>query len=159
MSLRSLLLGAALAAVAAPAFAAGETFETRLGPAAFDSSERAQVGGDGRVTAALSGGTARITGHFEALPGAATRARLLRGPGPGVPGAPIADLTVTPAQSGTVSGAVQLTPEQAAGFRQGQFYIQIDTAKATEGAAWGWLMPAHPFPGQDAPERSNPFAQ
>jgi len=59
---------------------------------------------------------------------------------PGVRGSSFADLTVSKGTSGTVSGSLDLTPEQVQSLRKGQFYIQIHSEKAPEGNLWGWLL-------------------
>lgn len=135
----------------APA-AAAEKFDTRLGSVAFESGGRGAVTGDGRVEAVLDGRNVAISGSFEGLSAPATKARLFSGPAVGVPGRPVFDLAVTPATSGSVSGAIKLNAAQAKAFAAHAFYVQIDTAKAPDGAVWGWLMHSRAFPGQDVPE-------
>jgi hypothetical protein len=58
-----------------------------------------------------------------------------------------------------LSGAVKLDAAQAAALRGERFYIQIDTAQAPDGALWGWLMPSHPVPQPDVPEKGPWFLQ
>jgi hypothetical protein len=60
---------------------------------------------------------------------------------PGVRGPRIADLTVSPATSGTLSGVVQLNTAQQAALRKGGLYVEIDSDKAPEGDLWGWIIP------------------
>jgi hypothetical protein len=60
-------------------------------------------------------------------------------------------LTVTQATSGTVSGSATLTPKQAAALRAGHFYVQVNSQKAPDGNLTGWLLPPHPFAGEDVP--------
>src|SRR4030095_9366081 len=79
----------------------------------------------------------------EALAGPATVARLPRGSAKGARGTPIADLTITKAASGTLSGSVDLTQEQVDSLRQGKLYLQIHSAKgvAPDGSnLWGWFL-------------------
>jgi hypothetical protein len=58
----------------------------------------------------------------------------------GVRGSSIADLTVSKATNGTVTGTVDLTPEQIQSLKKGQLYIQISSEKAPDGNLWGWLV-------------------
>ena len=60
-----------------------------------------------------------LKGSFSGLLGVPTSAHLLMGSLPGVRGPLIADLTVSPATSGTLSGTVQLNPQQLAALRKG----------------------------------------
>jgi hypothetical protein len=60
---------------------------------------------------------------------------------PGVRGPFIADLTVSPDTSGTLSGTVELNSNQVAALHKGDLYVEIDSAKAPEGDLWGWIMP------------------
>jgi hypothetical protein len=50
------------------------------------------------------------------------------------------DLTVTKATKGTMSGTVDLTPEQVNLLKNGRLYIQIHNTNTPEGALWGWLL-------------------
>jgi hypothetical protein len=59
---------------------------------------------------------------------------------PGVRGPWLADLTVSPATSGTLSGSLQLNPQQLSALRNGGLYVEIDSDKAPEGDLWGWIM-------------------
>ena len=68
-------------------------------------------------------------------------ARLHQGSVTGVRGPAFADVTVTAATSGTVSGEVTLTPAQVVGVRQGHVYLQIHSDSAPDGNLWGWLLP------------------
>jgi hypothetical protein len=63
------------------------------------------------------------------------------GPLPGVRGPEVADLTVSPATSGTVTATIQLDTRQLAALRKGGLYVEIDSDKAPEGDLWGWLIP------------------
>jgi hypothetical protein len=42
--------------------------------------------------------------------------------------------------SGTLSGSIDLTPEQLQSLRKGQLYLQISSEKAPDGNLWGWLL-------------------
>ena len=44
------------------------------------------------------------------------------------------------AGAGTVSGSVELTPEQLEALRSGRVYIQLHSEAAPDGNLWGWLL-------------------
>jgi hypothetical protein len=50
-------------------------------------------------------------------------------------------VTKTDASSGTLNGAFDLTPLQAADLEKGRLYVQVHSEKAPEGNLWGWLLP------------------
>lgn len=139
------------------AIAAEQKFETRLTPAPFDGAMRANVQGDGRISASLEGRTLSLTGTFAALPSAATTAKLYSGTGIGVPGDAILDLQLSGQMEGTLSGKFTLNAKQLAALKLGHVYVQINSQKAPEGNLQGWLLPAHPFPGPDVPEKGHGF--
>jgi hypothetical protein len=136
---------AALVTSAIPLTAQGsEKFTARLAwvPTA-GAADRVNVTGKGSATGTLSGRKLTITGSFEGLAGAATIARLHQGVAKGARGAAITDLTVSKAASGTLSGAVDLTPAQLDALRQGKLYIQLHSEKgsAPDGSnLWGWFL-------------------
>jgi hypothetical protein len=127
--------------------AAAETYQANLGPMPLDAATNKNMLGRGEATATLDGKTLTLTGHFAGLPSQATKAHLFIGLAIGVPGGEGFDLTVSQADSGTLSGAIPLNAKQAAAFRTGKLYVQIDSQKAPTGNLWGWLLPQH----QDAP--------
>jgi hypothetical protein len=129
----SLLLGAA-----APDDA---TFHVRLSPGPRLVGTRADRSGGGSVTATLEGNKLELKGSFSGLLDVPTSAHLFMGSLPGVRGPRLADLTVSPATSGTLSGTVQLNAQQLAALRKGGLYVEIDSDKAPEGDIWGWIMP------------------
>jgi hypothetical protein len=57
-----------------------------------------------------------------------------------VRGPAIADLTISKATSGTITGSIDLTPAQLASLHKGGLYIQIHSEKAPNGVLWGWLL-------------------
>ena len=119
----------------------GDKFTARLAWVPTAGVDR--VSGKGTASATLAGRALTITGSFEGLGGPATVARLHEGIAKGARGRAVADLTVTKATSGTLSGSVTLTPEQLESLRQGRLYIQIhgDKGLAPDGAnLWGWLL-------------------
>ena len=124
------------------AFAA-DTYQANLGPMPLDQANNKNMLGRGDATATLDGKTLTVSGSFSGLPSSATRAHLFVGLAIGVPGTEGLDLNVTAADSGTVSGTLKLSPKQAAAFRTGKLYVQIDSQKAPAGNLWGWLLPRH----------------
>jgi CHRD domain len=120
------------------------TFKTRLTATPADARTRAALAGTGAATAALEGTKLSVTGSFEGLVSPATTAALHAGVAAGVRGPAIADLTVSKSTSGTISGSVDLKPEQLTMLHKGGVYILIHSEKAPDGVLWGWLLP----PGQ-----------
>ena len=117
-----------------------EKFHTRLAPVAMSEAMRATIAGLGSATATLSGNKLQINGTFEGLRSAATTAELHLSRVPGVRGPSVFDLTVTHGTSGTVTGSIDLAPDQVEALKKGRFYIQIQSEKAPDGNLWGWLM-------------------
>ena len=142
-ALAVLILVAVLAADVVAA-QAGDKYTARLGwvPTA-GPNDRVNVTGKGTATATLSGRKLAIAGSFEGLAAPATGARLHRGIAKGARGTAIADLTITKAASGTLSGSIDLTQEQLDSLRQGKLYVQIHSEKgvAPDGSnLWGWFL-------------------
>jgi hypothetical protein len=133
---------AAILLCGGPAFAA-DIYQANLGAMPLDQSNNKNMLGRGDATATLDGKTLTLSGSFAGLPSSATKAHLYVGLAIGVPGAQGFDLTVSQADSGTVSGTLALTAKQAAAFRTGKLYVQIDSQKAPTGNLWGWLLPQH----------------
>ena len=154
--MRTFLGLAVMLAVAQPAFAA-DVYATRLTAVAYDGAMRANVQGDGHVSASLSGRMLTVTGDFSELPSVATSVKLYSGPGIGVPGPAIAELVLNGQNDGSVSGSVSLSSAQLKALKQGHVYIQINSQKAPDGNLWGWLLPDHPFPGADVPVAGQGF--
>lgn len=134
MALVLMLSGAAVAA---------ETYQANLGPMPLDQANRATKLGRGEATATLDGKILIVSGNFIGLSSPATKAHLYVSPHIGVPGGDGFDLVVTEAVNGTVSGQLVLNTKQAAAFRTGRLYVQIDSQKAPTGSLWGWLLPQH----------------
>jgi len=141
----------ALLAIAPVSTAWAEDFETRLSPSPLTDGTRVNIAGEGRAKASLDGRTLTISADFHGLVTPATTAQIYDGLGIAIPGPKAFDLTVTQATSGTVSGSVTLTAKQAADLRAGHFYVQINSQKAPDGNLTGWLLPPHPFAGEDVP--------
>ena len=134
---RSCVIAAALL-LPLPALAAG--YEAQLDPAPFDATNRGDVlGSIGDVSATLNGSTLTVQGRFSGLTSAATGASVRIGLAKGVPGDAVGTLTATHGTSGTVSGSVTLTAEQAAALGKQSLYIRIDSEKAPDGNLQGWL--------------------
>jgi hypothetical protein len=138
---RAFLLGACFLSLLPGAAAASSTFQVRLSPGPRLVGTRADRSGSGSVTATLQGNMLTLQGSFSGLLAVPTAAHLRMGSLPGVRGPIIADLTISSETAGTLSGTVQLNPQQLAALRKGGLYIEIDSNKAPEGDLWGWIMP------------------
>jgi CHRD domain len=128
------LMGLSLAAQS------GETFKARLSPLPADARTRADLAGSGSASALLTGTKLGITGSFEGLRSAATTASLHSAVSAGVKGPAIGDLTISKATSGTISGSIELTPQQLTSLHKGGLYVQIHSEKAPDGVLWGWFL-------------------
>jgi hypothetical protein len=115
-------------------------YKVRLAPVPMDIAMRSTVAGTGSATAVLKGTSLTISGTFDGLRSPATTARLHDGPTMGLRGMPFADLMISKATSGTISGAVTLSPEQARALERGRVYLQISSERAPDGNLWGWLI-------------------
>jgi hypothetical protein len=58
-----------------------------------------------------------------------------------VRGPKILDLAVSKDMNGSISGSLDLTPEQVDALKKGKWYVQIHSEKAPDGNLWGWLLP------------------
>jgi hypothetical protein len=139
-SAASLLLGACFLCLLLGAAPAPNIFEFRLSPGPRLVGTRADRSGGGSATGTLEGSELKLQGTFHGLLAVPTGAHLLMGSLPGVRGPVIADLTVSPETSGTLSGTVQLDPLQLAALHKGGLYVEIDSDKAPEGDLWGWIL-------------------
>ncbi len=141
MTRRSLLFAACLAAVcSASALAQNRQYRARLSPVPIDVAMQSTVAGSGSVIATLTGTTLTLNGTYKDLKTAATVVRLHRGPRIAMRGPAIAELKATGGTSGTISGTVELTKDQADDLANGRLYIQLHSEKAPEGNLWGWLL-------------------
>jgi hypothetical protein len=129
-----------LFAVLAAALQGQETFKVRLSAVPLDGAMRATVTGKGSATATLTGSKLAISGSFEGLASPATVAQLHQSTATGVRGPSVGELTVSKAQTGTVSGSIDLTQQQVENLKKGRLYIQIHSEKAPDGNLWGWLL-------------------
>ena len=138
----AVLLGCALAWFGIPGAAqSGNTFKGRLSKVPVDAKMVPIIIGTGMASAQLSGTRVTITGNFEGLGTPATTAKLHESKTRGTRGAAIADLTVTKAAAGTISGNANLTAAQVESLKAGKLYVQITSDKGPEGHLWGWLLP------------------
>jgi len=129
-------------ALALSLFAEGSlVYKARLSPLPADARTREAMDGVGSVTGTLSGVKLTIRGSFEGMHSSATMAQIREGTDPGVRGTELFPLTVTKANSGSLTGSFDLTPQQAESFRKGRMYVQIDSEKVPDGNLWGWLLP------------------
>jgi hypothetical protein len=117
-----------------------ERFKVRLTTVPMDGGMRGTVSGSGSATATLAGATLSISGTFEGLKSPATAATLHSGVARGVRGVSVADLVVSKAVRGTVTGSVTLTPDQVKGLREGRLYLELASEKAPDGNLWGWIL-------------------
>ena len=136
-----------------PALAA-EIYQTNLGPMPLDEAVKKNMLGRGEATATLDGDILIVSGNFIGLSSPATKAHLFVGPAIGVPGSEGFDLTVSAADNGALSGQIALNAKQAAAFRTGRLYVQIDSQKAPTGNLWGWLLPQHFDAPPDVPQQA-----
>lgn len=131
----------------------GDKYTARLGMVpAQNANQTAMVAGKGMATAVLAGNRLTINGTFEGLAAPATAARVHLGVAKGARGKAIADLTISKAASGTISGAVTLTPEQLDALKQGRLYVQVHSERGIppeqgkvqpevdNSNLWGWLL-------------------
>ena len=134
--LAMLLLTASLAA------AQGATYQARLSVVPLDVAMQSTIAGRGEVRGTLEGSTLVLSGRFSGLRSSATVARLHLSAVRGTRGAAVADLTVSPAVEGDLTGRVALTPPQLTALSEGRLYVQLYSEKAPEGNLWGWLLVA-----------------
>jgi hypothetical protein len=138
----AIALGCALGWFGISGFAqGGNTFKGRLSKVPVDAKMVPIIVGTGTATAQLAGTRATISGTFEGMLTPATTARLYESKMRGMRGPAVADLTVTKAPTGTISGNLNLTAPQVEALKAGRIYVQIDSEKGPEGHLWGWLLP------------------
>jgi hypothetical protein len=133
----SLAILAASSAWAAPQN--GETYKARLSVVPLDVAMQANVAGVGNVTATLVGNKLTVNGTVSGLRSPATDVHIHRGP-KGIPGPAILDLAVTKDTNATISGSLDLTPQQVQDLKNEQFYVQLNSQRAPDGNLRGWLL-------------------
>jgi hypothetical protein len=131
------LVGAAIGLIAQGA----GTYKARLSALPGDAKTVKDMAGIGSATATLAGTKLTVNATFEGLKTNATKAELRDGGVGGVRGPAVADLTVTKAMKGTLTGTIDLTAPQIEHLKKGGLYVQIYSEKPTDGTLWGWLLP------------------
>jgi hypothetical protein len=136
------MIGAGLVGVAIGLIAqgGGETYKARLSALPGDAKTVKDMAGTGTATATLAGSKLTVNATFEGLKTNATKAELREGVMAAVRGPAIADLTISKAMKGTITGTVDLTAPQIDHLKKGGLYVQIYTEKPTDGTLWGWLL-------------------
>ncbi len=119
---------------------AQETYKARLSALPADAKTRPDLAGSGTVSATLAGMKLTLNGSFEGLKTNATKVELRDGVMAGVRGPRIADLTITTAMKGTITGSADLTATQVEHYKKGGLYVQIYSEKPADGTLWGWLI-------------------
>jgi hypothetical protein len=120
------------------------SFTARLAWVPISGAERNDVAGRGQLTATLEGTILTISGEFEGLHTAAVIVRLHEGVALGARGPAIADLSVTPATEGQISGQVTLNASQLNALQDGRLYVQLHSHSGVapdHSNLWGWLLP------------------
>jgi hypothetical protein len=122
----------------------GKTYKGRLAPVPMTTAMASTVAGLGTVSAVLTGAKVTVTGSFEGLKSPATTAQIHKAPR-GLRGPVVEKLDLKVANnpngtSGTLSGTLELTPQQVADLEKGWFYVQLQSEKAPDGNLWGWLL-------------------
>ena len=139
--LAALLVGLGVGWFGIPSAAqSGDTYKTRLSALPADAKTRPDLAGAGTVTAVLSGTKLTVNGTFDGLRTNAVSAKLHNGIVAGVRGPAFADLTISKAMTGTISGSADLNPQQLQNLKKGGIYVQIYTERPTDGTLWGWLQ-------------------
>lgn len=119
---------------------ASDRYKVRLTTVPMDGGMRNTVAGFGSGTATLAGNKLSVTGTFDGLKSPATSVTLRSGVAKGVRGNSIGNLTATNATKGSISGSIDLTPDQVKGLREGRLYIEVASEKAPDGNLWGWIL-------------------
>jgi len=136
------LLACGALLLAGQAFAAqggGEVYRARLSVVPLDVAMQANVAGLGQVTATLNGNRLTVTGDASGLKSPATTVSIHRGP-KGIPGPAILQLAATKTANPTISGTLELSPQQVEDLKGEQLYVQLNSERAPEGNLRGWLL-------------------
>jgi hypothetical protein len=122
---------------------AQDMYGGRLSWVPISGRQLADVGGSGTLEASLARSQLTIAGTFEGLPAAAVSASLREGVATGARGPVIAELDVTHALSGSISGEIRLDRRQLSALREGRLYVQLHAEHGVEpdnAVLWGWLL-------------------
>lgn len=130
--------------VVAMALAAGQAapapLRARLSPVPIDATLQDTIAGLGAATATLAGTALTVEGSYRGLRSSATTVRVFESPKPGLRGPLVGEFASTGGTTGTFTGTLTLTREQAVAFAKGLLYVQVQSEKAPDGNLWGWLM-------------------
>jgi hypothetical protein len=132
-----LLLLLALAAAQTPV-----TMRARLAPVPIDVAMQETIAGLGTASATLTGTRLTVDGTYRGLKSAATSVRVFESAKPGLRGPLVGEFASGGGTTGTFTGTLTLTRDQAAAFAKGLLYVQLHSQKAPDGNLWGWLTPA-----------------
>lgn len=132
-----LVLSLALAVVAQTP---PQPLRARLSPVPIDATLQNTIAGLGAATATLAGTTLTVEGSYRGLKSAATSVRVYESRKPGLRGPLVGEFASSGGTTGTFTGTLALSREQAAAFAKGLLYVQVQSEKAPDGNLWGWLM-------------------
>ena len=112
----------------------------------IDFATAPSISGWGEAQVSLTGRVLAIAGTFEGLSSPATVAHIHQAPPArrGPVAFPIEVSSASPATSGELSGALELTDAQIRALRNSDYYVQIHTENNPGGEIRGWLMPQSP---------------
>jgi hypothetical protein len=113
----------------------------RLAPVPIDVAMQATIAGLGDATATLAGTTLSVNGTYRGLVTPATSVRIYESARMGMRGTLVGEFAGGGGTTGTFTGTVTLSRDQAAAFARGLLYVQIQSEKAPDGNLWGWLTP------------------
>jgi hypothetical protein len=130
-----------------------EKYQAYLSPMPHNDAMHANFSGKGNAVVTIDGDTVTLSGTFNGLASAATKAHVCLSKAAGIPGTLIFEVTVTNTLDGKVSGTFKLDKSQIVDLHAGKLYIQIGSEKAPNGNLWGWLLPEHEVAGQDVPQK------
>jgi hypothetical protein len=133
-----LLLGTVLCANAL-LYAQTGNFRARLSPLPVTPLTVNTITGGGQVTASLSNNVLSLNGTFNGLSSVATVAHVHSAP-KAMRGPPVHALEVSTDKSGSLTGRIELTPEQVTALQAEALYIQIHSETNPEGEIRGWLL-------------------
>jgi len=121
------------------ALLAQEVYRARLSPMPTTPQTVDEITGEGEVIATLNGSTLTVEGNFTGMSSAATAVHVHNGP-PAQPGPVVHTLIVEQAPSGTISGTLELTPEQLTALANNALYLQVHSENNPAGELRGWIF-------------------